>query len=138
MGGISWHQPPLSTNPFAKLLKFLKKSSENAGANENLSRRFPSIPGIAPGVAPRMVVFVLFKSCDAILRIGFRTLRMEFRIPRAAPRIRWNSPRAPRMAFSLRGPQASHISNLAFFFWGGGGRRKGVCIRAGGRGGRFL
>ena len=47
---------------------FLKKRSENAGANENLSCRFPSIPRIAPGVAPRIVVFVLLKS--VFLKIG--------------------------------------------------------------------
>ena len=33
----------------------LEKRSENAGANDNLSCRFPSIPRIAPGVAPRIV-----------------------------------------------------------------------------------
>ena len=42
--------------------QFLKKRSENAWANENLSCGFPSILGIAPGVAPRIVVFALFKS----------------------------------------------------------------------------
>ena len=63
---------------------------------------FPSIPGIAPGVAPRILVFVLLKSWDAIPRMEIRIPRMEFRIPRAAPRIPRNSPRAPRMAFSLR------------------------------------
>ena len=57
--------------------------------------------GIAPG-APRIVVFVLLKSWDAIPRVEFRIPRVEFRIPRAALRIPWNSPRAPRMAFSLR------------------------------------
>ena len=49
----------------------LKKRSEDGGANENLSCGFPSIPGIAPGVAPRIVVFVLLlKSWDAIPRMG--------------------------------------------------------------------
>ena len=131
--------------------KSRKKRSENGGANENLSCGFPSIPGVAPGVAQR-IVFVLLKSWDAIPRMEFRIPRMEFlgglqkgaggrgprqknvnivkkcqkvfrhfstnfarqhfsgpflggsefRIPRAAPRIPWNSPRAPRMAFSLR------------------------------------
>ena len=42
--------------------QFLRKRSENAGANENLSCGFPSIPGIAPGVAPRILGFVLLKS----------------------------------------------------------------------------
>ena len=42
--------------------QFLKKSSENAGANENLSGGFAANPGIAPGVAPRIVGFVLIKS----------------------------------------------------------------------------
>ena len=41
---------------------FLKKRSENAGANENLSGGFAAIPGIAPRVAPRIVGFVLIKS----------------------------------------------------------------------------
>ena len=79
--------------------QFLKKRSQNAGANESLSCGFPSIPGIALGVAPRIVVFVLLKSWDAIPRIEFRIPRMEFRSPRVAPRIPRNSPRAPRMAF---------------------------------------
>ena len=82
--------------------QFSKKRSENGGANENISCGFPSIPGIAPGVAPRIVVFVLLKSWDAIPRMEFRIPRMEFRIPRVAPRIPRNAPRAPRMAFSLR------------------------------------
>ena len=34
----------------------------HAGANENLSIGFPPFPGIAPRVAPRIVVFVLLKS----------------------------------------------------------------------------
>ena len=75
---------------------------ENEGANENLSFGFPSIPGIAPGVAPRIVVFVLLKSWDATPRMEFRIPRMEFRIPRVAPRIPRNAPKAPRMAFSFR------------------------------------
>ena len=79
--------------------QLLKKNSENGGANENLSCRFPSIPRIAPGVAPRIVVLVLLKSWDAVPRMEFRIPIMEFRIPRAAPRIPRNSPRAPRMAF---------------------------------------
>ena len=97
--------------------QFLKKRSENAGANENLSGGFAAIPGIAPRVAPRIVGFVLIKSWEAIPRMEFRIPRMEFPIPRAAPRIPRNSPRAPRMAFSLRerfswnwgGPQASEL-----------------------------
>ena len=47
-----------------------EKRSENARANEDLSCTFPSIPGIALGVAPRIVVFVLLKSWDAIPRMG--------------------------------------------------------------------
>ena len=58
--------------------QFSKKRSENACANESLSYGFPSIPGIAPGVAPRIVVFVLLKSWDAILRMECRIPRMEF------------------------------------------------------------
>ena len=93
--------------------QFLKKRSENAGANETLSGGFAAIPGIAPRVAPRIVGFVLLKSWEAIPRMEFRIPRMEFPIPRGAPRI--PRPRAPRMAFSLRerfsgnwgGPQAS-------------------------------
>ena len=38
--------------------QFLKKRSENAGANENLSGGFAAILGIAPRVAPRIVGFV--------------------------------------------------------------------------------
>ena len=70
--------------------------------NDNLSCGFPSTPGIAPGVAPRVVVFVLLKSRDAIPRVKFRIPSITFWIPRAAPRIPRNSPRAPRMVFSLR------------------------------------
>ena len=80
--------------------QFLKTPSKNAGANGNLSCGFPSIPGIAPGVAPRIVVSVLLKSWGAIPRMEFRIPRIEFRIPRGAPRTPRNSPRAPRMAFS--------------------------------------
>ena len=82
--------------------QFLKIRSENAGANENLSCGIPSIPGIAPGVAPRIMVFVLLKSWDAIPRMAFRIPIMEFRIPRAAPRIPRNSPRAPSGLFTPR------------------------------------
>ena len=82
--------------------QFLKKRSENAGANENLSGGFAAIPGTAPRVAPRIVGFVLIKSREAIPRMEFRIPRMEFPIPRAAPRVPRNSARAPRMAFSLR------------------------------------
>ena len=39
---------------------------------------FPSIPGIAPGVAPRIVAVVLLKSWDAIPRMEFRIPRTEF------------------------------------------------------------
>ena len=42
--------------------QFLKKSSENAGANIIFHVGFPSIPGMAAGVAPRIVLFVLLKS----------------------------------------------------------------------------
>ena len=42
--------------------QFLKKRSENAGANENLPGGFAAAPGIAPRVAPRIVGFVLIKS----------------------------------------------------------------------------
>ena len=56
----------------------LKKRSENGGGNDNPSCGFPSIPGIARGVAPRIAVFVLLKSWDAIPRMEFRIPRMEF------------------------------------------------------------
>ena len=79
-----------------------KDAPRMEGPIENISCGFPSIPGIAPGVAPRIVVFVLLKSWDAIPRMEFRIPRIEFRIPRVAPRIPRNAPRAPRMAFSLR------------------------------------
>ena len=58
--------------------QFSKKRSENAGANENLSCGFPSIPGIDPGVPPRILVFVLLKSWDAIPRMEFRIPRISF------------------------------------------------------------
>ena len=48
------------------------------GANEHLSCRCPSIPGIAPGVAPRIVVFVLLKVVSAIPRMEFRIPRITF------------------------------------------------------------
>ena len=93
------------------------KRSENVGANENLSCGFPSIPGIAPGVAPRITGFVFLKSRNAIPRMDFRIPRIAFWIPRAAPRIPRNSPRtlSLRMAFHSKGafpeiwggPQAS-------------------------------
>ena len=41
---------------------FLRKRSEHAGAHEDLSVGFAAIPGIAPRVAPRTVVFALLKS----------------------------------------------------------------------------
>ena len=75
--------------------QFLKERSENAGANENLSCGFPSIPGIAPGVAPRILVSVLLKSWDAIPRVEFRIPRMNFEFrellreyPRTFPELR--------------------------------------------------
>ena len=40
----------------------LREIGENAGTNENLSCGCPSIPRIAPGVAPRIVVSALLKS----------------------------------------------------------------------------
>ena len=64
-----------------------KKRSENAGANENLSGGFAAIPGITPRVAPRIVVFALHKSWDAIPRMGFRIPSIIFWTLRAAPRI---------------------------------------------------
>ena len=63
--------PPLKLNPpFSQILisgarrppQLLEKRSENARANENLSCGFPSIPGIAPRVAPRILVLALLKS----------------------------------------------------------------------------
>ena len=61
--------------------QFSKKRSENAGANENLSFGSPSIPGLAPGVAPRIVVFVLLKSWNFVFRewnFEFRELLREY------------------------------------------------------------
>ena len=49
--------------------QFSKKRSENGGANENLSFGFPLIPGIALGVAPRIMVLLLLKSWDDIPRM---------------------------------------------------------------------
>ena len=88
--------------------QFLTKRSENAGANENLSCGFPSIPGIASGVALRILVFVLLKSWDAIPRMEFRFFpSMEFRIPRAAPgtlpELSQNGLFAPRARFPAIG-----------------------------------
>ena len=104
---------------------FSKKRSENGGVNENLSCGFPSIPGIAPGVAPKIVVFLLLKSWDAIPRMGCLIPGIIFWTPRAAPRIPRNSPRALRMAFSLRerfawnwgGPQASELWAFCCHMW---------------------
>ena len=66
--------------PFSVILTILeKKHSENAWANENLSCGFSSIPPIAPGVAPRIVVFALHKSWDAIPpRMGFCVKHQRF------------------------------------------------------------
>ena len=50
--------------------QFSKKRSENGGANENLLCGFAAIPGIAPAVAPRILVLVLLKSRDAIPENG--------------------------------------------------------------------
>ena len=72
-------------------------------ANENLSCRFPSVAGIAPGVAPRVVVFVMLKSWDAIPRMAFHIPRINgiiFRIPRAALRIPRNSSHEIFLRFS--------------------------------------
>ena len=87
------------TNPNSR-----KKSSENEGANENLSGGFAASPGIAPRVAPRIVGFVLIIGRERPFREGnfVRIPRMEFPIPRAAPRIPRNSPRAPRMKWPFR------------------------------------
>ena len=95
------------TEFFAELTEFAAELSEFSLPKQysqnsippvasNLSCGFPSIPGIGPGVAPRIVVFVLLKSWDAIPRMEFRIPRTAFRIPKAAPRIPRNSPRAPR------------------------------------------
>ena len=40
----------------------------------------PSLPGIAPGVAPRIVFFALLKSCDAMPRIGLLIPRICFEL----------------------------------------------------------
>ena len=60
----------------------MKKRSENAGANENLSGGFAAIPGIAPRVAPRIVGFVF----DQVVRghsengnFVFREWNFQFR-----------------------------------------------------------
>ena len=62
-------------------------ASENGGAIENLSCGFPSIAGVAPGVAPKIVVFVLLKSWDAIPRMEFCIPRIFFGVSRVAPRM---------------------------------------------------
>ena len=69
-GGLSnWERRKL-TNEFSGARgppEFLKKRSENAGANENLSGGF-AIPGIAPRVAPRFVVFALLNLAAQVVR----------------------------------------------------------------------
>ena len=59
-----------------------KKRSENEGANENLSCGCPSIPRIAPGVAPRIVAFILLKSWMPFREwnFAFREWNFEFRV----------------------------------------------------------
>ena len=82
-----------------------KTLRECRGKWKNPSCGFPSIPGIAPGVAPRIVAFALLKSWDAIPRMEFFIPRMIFlnskscseNTPELSQRLR-----APRMAFSLR------------------------------------
>ena len=92
---------------------FLKKRSENAGANENLSGGFAAIPGPAPRVAPRIVGFVLLKSWEAIPRMEFRIgISNSESCSENTPEL---SESSEKMAFSLRerfswnwgGPQAS-------------------------------
>ena len=79
-GPSIWHAP----------LRSLKKRSENAGANENLSCEFPSIPGIAPEVAPRVVVFALLHSENWIshfeITVELRELLLEH--PATLPELR--------------------------------------------------
>ena len=53
----------------------------NALGKWNLSCGCPSIPRIAPGVAPRTVVFSLLKSWDAIPRVELLVPRISFWIP---------------------------------------------------------
>ena len=50
----SWKKSGVRGTP-----QFSKKRPENAGANENLWCGLPSIPGTAPGVAPRILVFCI-------------------------------------------------------------------------------
>ena len=78
-----------------------KNAPRMLGEMKSLSGGFPSIPRIAPGVAPRIVLFTLLKSWDAIPRMEFRIPRIECRIPRAAPRIPRNSPAILRFAAAL-------------------------------------
>ena len=58
-----------------------RSGCSQAWANENISCGLPSIPGIAPGVAPRILGFVLLKSRDAMPRMEFyiREWNFEFR-----------------------------------------------------------
>ena len=66
--------------------QFLKKRSENAGSNVNISCGSAAIPGIAPRVAPRIVGFVLiserpFREWNFVFRewnFQFRELLREY------------------------------------------------------------
>ena len=64
--------------------QFLKNAPRMLGANDNLSCGFPSILGIAPGVAPRIVVSVwhfVFREWNFVFRewtFEFRELLREY------------------------------------------------------------
>ena len=91
--------------------QFLKKRCENAGANENLSCGFPPIPGIAPRVAPRIVVLLGQHSC----RTKVPRISRVF-VPNFAPNLAPNFPRNFRGFFVLRfvgdGDQKKFTKNL--------------------------
>ena len=76
-----------------QLLK--KKTFENAWTNDNFSCGFPSIPGIAPGVAPRIVVLhctsreTRFRKWDFAFRDLFSEVRELLReYPGTLPELR--------------------------------------------------
>ena len=82
--------------------QFLKKSSENGVANENLSCGFPSIPGIALGVAPGFLVFHVAQVVGCHSENGISYSENGISNSESRSELARNSPRAPRMAFSLR------------------------------------
>ena len=70
----------------AATAQFSRKRSENAGASEDLSCGFPSIWGVALGVAPRILKFHIAQVVRCHSRNGISS-RITLRIPRVAPEL---------------------------------------------------